>query len=410
MSDEGPPVERGRDETTGERTDGAGHERPTTADETGETAVDRTTPDGGPSGRVSPVLGAEVDAFRVGEEPTTTADMEWCYRTVEGVSRTFAVTIDELAEPTARRVCVGYLLCRVADTIEDAAAVPPETQHELLRTYGRALDPDDSTRIWTFRDAVDPWLPPAVERSPHWAVVADAPRVVRSFRALDADARAAIRPHVTDLVDGMADFVDRYAEDGGLRIHTYEELEEYCDYAAGTVGRLVTDLVFPPEAVDDDLRADAQAFALLLQLVNVAKDVAGDYREENNVYLPADWLDEEGVAPDAVAAPESAPAVARVVDRVLDRATDYLDGAQRWLTAMPLRAGNTAAAWAIPYLLAVATIRELRAHPEDVVHEGDVAVDRAEVYTLIDRFDRGATVEDLPAMRERMSRAPLHHG
>ncbi|PSQ39216.1 farnesyl-diphosphate farnesyltransferase, partial [Halobacteriales archaeon SW_12_71_31] len=189
--------------------------------------------------------------------------MEWCYRTVEGVSRTFAVTIDELAEPTARRVCVGYLLCRVADTIEDAAAVPPETQHEL-------------------------------------AVVADAPRVVRSFRALDADARAAVLPHVTDLVDGMADFVDRYAEDGGLRIHTYEELEEYCDYAAGTVGRLVTDLVFPPEAVDDDLRADAQAFALLLQLVNVAKDVAGDYREENNVYLPADWLDEEGLAPDAV--------------------------------------------------------------------------------------------------------------
>ena len=371
-------------------------------------AGDSATTDGGQPRRVSPTLGADIDVFQVGDEPTATADLEWCYRTVEGVSRTFAITIDELEEPTARRVCVGYLLCRVADTIEDAAGVPPAEQHDLLRTYERALDPEDPTRIEAFRDAVGPYLPPVGERSAHWAVVADAPRIVRSFQALDPDARAAIYPPVADLVSGMATFVDRYADDGGLRIRTYDELEEYCGYAAGTVGRLVTDLVFSPDAVDDDLRADAQAFALLLQLVNVAKDVATDYREENNVYLPVEWLREEGVDPDAVADPDNAAAVARVVDRVVDRATGYLDGAQRWLTTMPLRAGNTAAAWAIPFLLAVATIRELRARPEDVVHEGDVAVDRAEVYALIRRFEDGASVEDIPALREHVEDRPLH--
>jgi len=394
MSDEG---HSGYDPGTGE------------TDDSDDDHDDRAaTADGGQPGRISPTLGADIDAFQVGDEPTATADLEWCYRTVEGVSRTFAITIDELAEPMARRVCVGYLLCRVADTIEDAAGVSPAEQHDLLRTYGRALDPEDPTRIETFREAVAPHLPPVGDRSPHWAVVADAPRIVRSFQALDPEARAAIYPPVSDLVSGMAAFVDRYADHGGLRIHTYAELEEYCDYAAGTVGRLVTDLVFPEETVDDDLRADAQAFALLLQLVNVSKDVATDYREENNVYLPIEWLREEGVAPDAVADPGNAAAVARVVARVVDRATDYLDGAQRWLTAMPLRNGNTAAAWAIPFLLAVATIRELRARPEDVVREGDVAVDRAEVYALIRRFEERPTVTDIPDIREHMQDRPLH--
>jgi farnesyl-diphosphate farnesyltransferase len=354
------------------------------------------------------MLGAEIDVFQTGEEPTATADLEWCYRTVEGVSRTFAITIDALAEPMARRVCIGYLLCRVADTVEDAADIPPAKQRELLETYLQALDPEDPTHAWAFRDAVEPWLPPPADRSPHWAVVADAPRIVRSFHTLTPAAQEAIRPPVIELVSGMATFVDRYADSGGLRLSTYDELEEYCYYAAGTVGHLVTDLVYAPDRVDDQLREDAQAFALLLQLVNVAKDVATDYREENNVYLPAEWLRAVGVAPEDVADPDRAPAVAEVVSRVVDRATGYLDGAQRWLTGMPLTDGNTAAAWAIPFLLAVATIRELRARPEDVVRDGDVAVERAEVYALIQRFESGAGVEDVPHLREQMRETPLH--
>ncbi|MFC6757692.1 squalene/phytoene synthase family protein [Halomicroarcula sp. GCM10025894] len=51
-------------------------------------------------------------------------DIEWCYDAVHRVSRTFSLTISELDEPMARDICVGYLLCRVADTIEDAGHIP----------------------------------------------------------------------------------------------------------------------------------------------------------------------------------------------------------------------------------------------------------------------------------------------
>jgi farnesyl-diphosphate farnesyltransferase len=316
-------------------------------------------------------------------------DIEWCFDAVQGVSRTFAITIEVLEEPMASYICVGYLLCRVADTVEDAGHIPPEEQAELLRQYDRALDPEDPTTIEEFRDEVGPWIPD--ETDDDWAVVAQSPRVVATFESLGADAQSAIYPPVSELVTGMAEFVERYSDDGGLRIGTIDELEEYCWYAAGTVGELITNLV--AQDVDDRraeiLRANARGFALLLQLVNVAKDVSDDFREENNVYLPAAWLRERGVSPANVTAPENETAVAGVIKRVTRHARGYMDDAQRYLEVLPESQGNTLEAWAIPFLLAVGTSRELLERPEDVVQEGGVKVSRAEVMGLIQLFKSG---------------------
>ena len=315
------------------------------------------------------------------------SDMSWCYGTVQNVSRTFALTIAELEEPMAGEICVGYLLCRIADTVEDATHIPPADQYDLLRSYSRALDPDDAMTIEDFRAAVQPHVP--VSPGDDWTVVAEAPRVVATFRDLPAPSREVIRPSVRELTDGMAEFVDRYAEEGGIRIQSLTELEEYCWYVAGTIGLFVTQLLV--EDVDPDRREafedNATAFARLLQLVNVAKDVDADYREEDNVYLPDGLLAAEGLSAADIDDPAKTDDFAPVVSRIADRAEGYLDGAQTWLEAMPETRGNTLAAWAIPFLLAAGTIRELQARPEDVF-EGGVKVSREEVYALLDRFEK----------------------
>jgi len=333
-------------------------------------------------------------------------DLAWCHDAVQGVSRTFAITIDQLEAPTADYICVGYLLCRVADTVEDAEHVPPTEQAALLRTYEAVLDPEDDTDIDQFRADVDEWIPE--DRTADWDVVANAPRVLRTFRALPADAREGLRDPVREMVEGMAEFVERYEETGGLRIKTVDELEEYCWYAAGTVGTLITDYVVrdasPEEA--ETMRQTSRSFALLLQLVNVAKDVTDDFREENNVYLPREWLREEGVDADAVCDPENTPAVATVIERVTSHASGYLDDAQRYLEVVPESRGNRLSAWAIPYLLAVGTIRELRENPEDVVREGGVKVSREEVFALIERFQGGVDRSEIADLRRQIEQEP----
>ncbi|WP_254271769.1 phytoene/squalene synthase family protein [Haloarcula marina] len=334
-------------------------------------------------------------------------DIEWCYDAVHRVSRTFSLTIAELDEPMARDICVGYLLCRVADTVEDAGHIPPAAQADLLRLYSRVLDPATDASVRAFDEAAAEWLPET--RSADWEVVANAARAVGVFRSLETQSLDAIRGPVRELVDGMAMFVDRYADEGGLRIRTLDELEEYCWYAAGTVGTLVTGLVAPDatDAQREQMEDNARAFALLLQLVNVAKDAATDIEEENNVYLPLELLEEQGLDHDDVGDTNRVDALVPVIERVTDRAESYLDGAQRWLDAMPETRGNTLSAWAIPFLLAVGTIRELRARPADVIEEGNVKITREEVHAVCQQF----VGEDDPAvadLRAKIRERPLH--
>jgi farnesyl-diphosphate farnesyltransferase len=351
----------------------------------------------------------------------------WCHNALQGTSRTFAITVDVLEEPMATQICVGYLLCRVADTVEDARHIPPDEQVTLLEMYRRALDPHSGTDIGNFRAAVDPWLPVKDDRNgpddgqgdgwnidgwrdeadaDDWRLVAHAPRVVRAFEAFDPTAREAIREPIRDLVGGMAMFIERHADTGGIRVETVEELEEYCWYAAGTVGTLITNLLTRDTSPRRTrrLRANDRSFALLLQLVNVAKDVTDDYHEENNVYLPATWLREHGVEPDGVCDPENASAVAAVIRRIAGHARDYAGDARAYLEAMPEAYGNTLAAWGVPYLLAVGTLRELDEHAEEVLSEGGVKVSRAEVLAIMERFSRGVDRSSLEALRAQVAR------
>ena len=342
---------------------------------------------------------------------STEPDYAWCYESVQRVSRTFALTVDVLDDPMSKHICLGYLLCRVADTIEDASHIDPETQAAILYTYNEVLDPDSETTVYDFRAEIDSWLPSSADRNADWDVVAETPTVVATFQTLPEDVQNAVRPPVREMVDGMAMFVERHAETGGLRIQDRDELEEYCYYAAGTVGTLITNLL-----VRDDLEAHrietmrntAEEFGLLLQLVNVSKDVYDDYSEENNVYLPAEWLEAEGVPQDAVTDPKHRHESAQVVAQTAELARSCLDEAQAYLEAMPLRRGNTLSAWLVPYVLAVGTLRELEERPEDALTQTDVKVSRSEVFAVLEAAS-SASRDTVAEFRDVVDRMPFHH-
>lgn len=343
--------------------------------------------------------------------PADDSDLEWCHEAVQGVSRTFALTVDVLEEPMASYICLGYLVCRIADTVEDAGHIPPAEQARLLRLYDAALDPGDDTDVEEFIAEAEEWIPE--DPNDDWDVVAQSDRVFRTFEALPADVREAVTPPARELVQGMVLFIERYDDEGGLRIKTREELEEYCYYAAGTVGNLITNLVTRGD-IDSDraqrLDDTAEEFGLLLQLVNISKDVYDDYTEENNVYLPAEWLAAEGIPQEEVLAPEHQRDATAVVRRTADRARDFLDDAQTYLETVPLVDGNTLAAWAIPYLLAVGTLRELRTHPENALEDTGVKVSRKEVFAVVSAMTNSNDHrrEALGQLRETITHKPFH--
>ncbi len=207
---------------------------------------------------------------------------------LEKTSRTFALSIPVLPEPTRREVMIAYLLFRIADTFEDAAHWPPDARiaaladfNALLRSYSRDKA-ETLSRDWVRRE---------VARHPGYQeLMAEVPFVLDSFFALSPGAVDPIRIHVIRSADGMASIVSR-TRDGHLTLHSIPQLKDYCYIVAGIVGEMLTELFLLDRpgiaSLATFLRERAATFGEALQLVNILKDSAVD-AEEGRRYLPAE--------------------------------------------------------------------------------------------------------------------------
>lgn len=206
---------------------------------------------------------------------------------LEKSSRTFALSIPLLPEPTRREVTVAYLIFRIADTFEDSTRWPRaerigalEEFMELVRHRDREAERDRAGR-WAREVPTD--------HDGYVRLLENVPFVLGHYHGLRPDAREHIEEHIGRTARGMAGFVSRTGDDGELRLHDLEDLRHYCYTVAGIVGEMLTELFLLDrpelEPVAADLRERASAFGEGLQLVNVLKDSSVD-RREGRVYLP----------------------------------------------------------------------------------------------------------------------------
>jgi len=204
---------------------------------------------------------------------------------LEKTSRTFALSIPMLPEPTRRHVGIAYLLFRVADTFEDAARWPRAKRLAALDDLARLLESPGGERPASTR-----WLADVpVSHAGYLELLRETPAVMEAYWAVPATARAVLRRDLLRTVSGMAGFVRRGDLRGNLRLASLRELRDYCYVVAGIVGEMLTDLflldahALAPFA--SRLRRRSRFFGEALQLVNILKDANSD-ATEGRVYLP----------------------------------------------------------------------------------------------------------------------------
>ncbi|MEM1105520.1 MAG: phytoene/squalene synthase family protein [Pseudomonadota bacterium] len=118
------------------------------------------------------------------------------------------------------------------------------------------------------------------------------------------------------LIEGLA------WDDGGRTYPSLDALDAYAARVAGTVGAMMA-LVMGARSRQALARATDLASAM--QLTNIARDVGEDARR-GRLYLPRDWLAEEGIDPaEFLARPAMSPGLGRCVRRLL-AAADALYG------------------------------------------------------------------------------------
>jgi farnesyl-diphosphate farnesyltransferase len=202
-------------------------------------------------------------------------------------SRTFALTIPLLPEPTRLEFTLAYLVFRVADTLEDATHWTVDRKILALEEFVQLLEAPDAERA---KSLSEQWCQhPPLDHAGYLELLGELPLVLRAAATLPAASWAIIARHSVRTTRGMAAFVarDRHAP---VRLHDLDDLRAYCYTVAGIVGEMLTELVLHGRqqlvVVAPELRADASAFGEGLQLVNILKDSDADAREGRH-FLPS---------------------------------------------------------------------------------------------------------------------------
>jgi farnesyl-diphosphate farnesyltransferase len=287
-------------------------------------------------------------------------------------SRTFALNIPLLPEPTRCEVTVAYLFFRVADTLEDSTLWSRQRKIEELGRFAALLrQPDRGSAEGLAAD----WQErPPCDHPGYLELLAELPLVVQVHFGLAADSQKLVVDHTLRTIEGMSSFLER--EDGSeLQLRDIKDLQDYCYAVAGIVGEMLTELFLKDdealEPVAPILRGLAARFGEALQLVNILKDSTGD-SDEGRHFLPA----------------------GRSSAEVFSLARDDLGSAARYVTCLA-QAGavrGVVAFTALPLLLAKATI-------DRVEQDGPGSkISRIEVAQIIEELNQALDDGSVPAL------------
>jgi phytoene synthase len=209
------------------------------------------------------------------------ADLAACRAMIKAGSKTFYTSSKLLPRRIRDAARQLYAFCRVADDVvdesDDIAAAVDSLRVRLDAIY--ALKPEPFSADRAFADLA---LSYSIPRSLPEA-----------------------------LIDGFA------WDASGRRYATIHEVYAYAVRVAGTVGAMMAIIM---RVRSDEAIARACDLGVAMQLSNIARDVGAD-AAIGRLYLPEDWMREEGLDPDTfMSKPKPSEALARVIERLLQEA------------------------------------------------------------------------------------------
>lgn len=229
-------------------------------------------------------------------EPARSADLEICRELLRNGSKSFFAASLLLPRSVREPATALYAFCRLSD---DAVDLSDDPSAALVLLHQRL---DQIYAGQPFDNAVDR------------AVAAEVERFALPRAVMDA------------LLDGFAWDAE------GRRYDDLSSVLAYSARVAATVGVLMTLLMGER---DPQTLARACDLGVAMQLTNIARDVGEDARN-GRLYLPRNWLLDEGIDPDVwLAAPVFDARIGRVVRRLLDVASGLYRRSCAGIRALP---------------------------------------------------------------------------
>lgn len=310
-----------------------------------------------------------------GPEPARDEQLAFQQLALLGVSRTFALTIPQLPEPLRTVIGNAYLLCRIADTVEDEPHLTADQKAHLLGCFVEVVAGRASAT--GFAAELHPLLSDATSTAER-DLVRHTPAVVSLTRGLRCRQRRAIQRCIRIMAAGTVDFGDTSAR----TLNSVRDLDRYCYHVAGVVGETITELLceYSHEIARHGslLRSQAADFGRALQLVNIIKDLWED-RARGICWLPREAFPRVDLSPHG---DWTGPDFEAGVLRLADRARGCLERALEYTLLIPRH--ETGVRRFLLWTLGMAVLTLRRIHAEPGFRNGDaVKISRRQVRAVV---------------------------
>lgn len=288
------------------------------------------------------------------------------------VSRTFALTIPQLPPEVRYAIGNAYLLCRIADTIEDEPKLDGFSKRQFLHRFSDVVRLKESA--YSFAEDLAPLLSDQTnddERN----LVANTNLVMGLHRQMPRSQTDPIERCVETMCQGMSEFVDT----GSEGLSDLAQVDRYCYFVAGVVGEMITEVLcdYSDDIASrkDELFSLSSKFGSGLQLINIMKDHCED-KLRSVCWLPRSLFSGQAESDQAQ---RSGPNADPRVVRLLGVARSRLEKSLRYITLIPKQ--EIGIRRFLGWTLAFASLTLRRIHDNPRFRKGDeVKISRRLVY------------------------------
>jgi farnesyl-diphosphate farnesyltransferase len=288
---------------------------------------------------------------------------------LQGVSRSFYLSLRFLPKAMREAAGLGYLLARTSDTLADSLALAGKQRLECLDEFARAVAAGDVVPRWSMQvlNAVaDPRERRLLE------AVSDC---LAGLRALPSAEAALVREVVATIIGGQRLDLQRFASAEAfvpVALKDEVELEDYAWRVAGCVGEFWTKLghltmgdQFSNSDESEMIRLGV-GYGKGLQLINILRDLPADLAQ-GRCYLP-------------MANPADREALMACHRRWIERADLWIDDGFRYASMLATRRLKVASV--MPAMIAKETLGLMKNASWDTLRL-EVKVPRIRVYGML---------------------------
>jgi len=284
----------------------------------------------------------------------------YCDSMLPKVSRTFAPTIRMLPVGLNTIVTVAYLLCRIADTVEDSEDISIDKKKELLNFYISVFKKDGKKPLNNFMTGIKV-LP---EKTDDERLVYNLPRILNVYDSFSPIFKKHIGLWVVEMSRGMHKYAQAAIRKKFSFLGTMKELDEYMYYVAGTVGYLLTELfsfysnrITP--SIKKKLNLLAESFGKGLQMVNIIRDMTTDLKRGQS-YIPEELLKKYKLDRISIFEKQNADKAQKLFNELIQDAVKHLDKAIDYIMLLPKEERGIRMFCMLPVFWAMRTLQKIQ--------------------------------------------------